>query len=164
MMNRARFRSVVVVVAALLLIASSVASADPATPAQSAAAQARTISATGVGQVSTVALPQATMLNISVHQQANGDPKAAIQAVEDKVAAVRAALEKAGVPEASIQVNNFNLYPVYGPPPGLKPEFPLRNLSPFRAITWMRTFKPRPPARISWWLPCKPSLQPGQAP
>lgn len=42
--------------------------------------------------------------------------QAAVKTVQDKIAAMRAALQNAGVPTAAIQVQGFNIGPMYGYP------------------------------------------------
>lgn len=107
-------------VAALVLALSATASADPGVPDAFAPS---TISATGTGEVSIAATALPTMLNIGVHQQVNGNPDAAIKAVQAATAAIQDALVKEiGVSRSTFQVMNFNMYPMYGPPEGPQPK------------------------------------------
>ncbi|MHB9146547.1 MAG: SIMPL domain-containing protein [Symbiobacteriia bacterium] len=122
-MKRARLRLTALIVVATLLLASAVAMADPGlptpvTPGEAGAATAAQhfISATGVGQTGTSATAQGMMLNVGVHQQINGDPAKAIETVQASVDALRAALIQSGVPATAIQMQNYNIYPIYGAP------------------------------------------------
>jgi len=56
-----------------------------------------------------------TLLSLSVSERFAGtDRDAAIRAVAEKVAAVRLALGKIGVPPANIEISNATVFPVYG--------------------------------------------------
>lgn len=119
-MNRSRLRLMSMVVAVLVLALSATATADPGVPDVSATS---TISATGTGEVSMPAVTLPTMLNIGVHQQVNGNPDAAVKAVQAATAAIQDALVKSlGVAPSAFQVMNFNMYPMYGQPEGPQPK------------------------------------------
>lgn len=119
---------------ATLLLMSAVAMADPAVPGlpgdPGVTAAQRYITATGVGEAGVSSAFQATMLNVGVHQQVNGEPAKAIEAVKSSVDAIRAAMVKVGVPATSIQVQNFNIYPIYGGPMPLPEPVPGSDTKP----------------------------------
>lgn len=120
-MNRTKLRLAAVVVAGLVLLGAATASADtgaPGVPGTPDTSTPAVISATGIGQVAGGTVSQGTALNIGVHQQVNGDPEAAVKAVQSATDNIKNALaQKLGLSESAIQVMNFNMYPNYGPPP-----------------------------------------------
>jgi uncharacterized protein YggE len=75
------------------------------------------ISAVGVGQVQ-AAGEAAYSLSAGVQEQSSGDDvQAAVQGVQDKIAAIQSAIEGAGVPSDKIVMTGFNIGPSYPPYP-----------------------------------------------
>ncbi len=82
----------------------------------SATGSPQTLFATGVADLPVTQSPSPpTLLSLSVLERFAGtDRDAAIRAVAEKVAAVRLALGKIGVPPANIEISNATVFPVYG--------------------------------------------------
>jgi uncharacterized protein YggE len=81
------------------------------------ASDAPGVSAVGLGQVQ-AAGEAGYSLSVGVQQQSSGDDlQAAVQSAQDKVAAIQAAIEGAGVPADKIVMTGFNIGPSYPPYP-----------------------------------------------
>lgn len=124
-MRSRSMRRIILAGAAALLSASMLtgAQAAPVERAQvgvsfSTAGVAQTLSATGVAELPIVRSPgPPTFLSMSVSQRSAGlDRETAVRMVIEKVAAVRSALEKMGVPPGNIVIANATVFPVYGNP------------------------------------------------
>ena len=121
------------------LLVSMLAAADAATAERaqvgvsfSATGQAQTLSVTGVADLPLAQPPApSTVLSMGIFERSAGlDRDAAVRAVAQKVAAVRAALERIGVPSANIVISNATVIPVYtNPLPGATPP-PLPGSAP----------------------------------
>lgn len=78
---------------------------------------ASTVSAVGVGQAPASG-DTGYSLNVGIQEQSSGDNlQAAVRSAQDKVAAIQAAIEGAGVPAGSIVMAGFNISPAYPPYP-----------------------------------------------
>lgn len=111
-------RLVVIVAAALL--APAAASAQVATPdAPGTTVTGPSVSATGVATIAGSAVPpEPRTLTVGVEVRTDGsDIPGAFKEVDAKIAAVRAALARVGVPDSAVRLQHFNIYPQYGPPP-----------------------------------------------
>ncbi len=92
----------------------------------------QTLFATGVADLPVAQSPSPpTFLSMSVSERLVGtDREAAIRAVAEKVAAVRLALGKIGVPPANIEISNATVFPVYSNPlPSRAPSPEAYNVS-----------------------------------
>ena len=92
--------------------------ADAQTAPDGGTARSRTVSATGIGQIPGDTAEQAGgALMMSIEERSNGsDVQGAVKTVQDRLAKLRAALNAAGIPDASIHVQGFNVGPQYGYP------------------------------------------------
>jgi uncharacterized protein YggE len=76
------------------------------------------VSAVGVGQVQAAVSDAGFSLSVGVQEQSSGnDVQAAVKAAQDKIAAIQAAIEDAGVPAGRIVMTGFNIGPSYPPYP-----------------------------------------------
>ncbi|MEI6136363.1 MAG: SIMPL domain-containing protein [Chloroflexota bacterium] len=87
---------------------------------------AATLSATGIGQVSGTSVESAAgALMMSIEERSSGtDVQGAVKTVQARLAKMRAALVAAGVADASIHLQGFNIGPNYGyayPMPAVDP-------------------------------------------
>ena len=101
-------------VAQLALLPSHVG----AQTADTTAAAASTLSATGVGQVPGANVAQTGgALMLSIEERASGtDVQTAAKKVQDRIAKIRSAMAAAGIPDSAITTQGFNIGPQYGYP------------------------------------------------
>jgi len=134
---------------ALSILMLTGAAAAPVERAQvgvsfSATGQAQTLSSTGVADLP-IAQPPApsTVLSMGIFERSAGlDRDAAVRNVAQKVAAVRAALERIGVPSANIEISNATVIPVYtNPLPGGTPPPLSSSAPPIEAYTVSETLQ-----------------------
>ena len=121
MKSRAALLTCVLAIA-LILPFSVVALASPLAPSPAPAPvpDPPTITATGTATFATAApeaflVPQ-TLFIAAQSKAAAADLEGALAEMQARLVAIRAALEKLGVPAASIRFQGINLQPLYGPP------------------------------------------------